>query len=142
LEEVVLDPTKECVKSDHQDVYVEALNSLIDSGVPFMVGGAFGVWYYTGRWRDTHDMDVFTAPEHVPAAAEALSEAGFEDLGEQAAGDREWIYHAIRGDIIVDVIFSFANRVTTVRDDWIERGPEAEFLGVKVKFMPIEELAN
>ena len=133
---------KQCVETKHRDFYIQALDCLKEKDVPFMVGGAFAVWYYTGRWRDTHDMDVFTSPEHVPAAAAALSASGFEDLGEQAAGDREWIYHAVKGDIIVDVIFSFANRITTVAEDWIKRGPEGELLGVQVKFMPIEELVH
>jgi len=134
------DPVRECVETDHRDVYTEALQSLVSRGVPFMLGGAFATWYYTGYWRDTHDVDVFTSPEHVAEAIASLSGVGFQDLGEQAPGDRGWIYHGIRGDIIVDVIWSFANRVTTVHDDWIERGPEGEFLGLSVKFMPVEEL--
>ena len=133
---------KQCVETDHRDVYVQALEALTKNGVPFVLGGAFAAWYYTGRWRDTHDIDFFTTPKHVPAAIAALSAAGFDDLGEQAPGDRGWIYHSIKGDIIVDVIWSFANRVTVVQDDWIERGQDGEFLGVKVKFMPVEELVH
>ncbi|MEN6521021.1 MAG: nucleotidyltransferase [Armatimonadota bacterium] len=130
------------VSVEHRDVYVQALESLAEHEVPFVLGGAFAVWFYTGRWRDTHDIDVFTTPENVPPAVDALTAAGFEDLGEQAEGDREWIHHAVKGDIIVDVIFKFANRVTTVADDWIERGKEGEFLGVSLKFMPVEELVH
>lgn len=131
---------RDCVETEHQDVYILALECLQKNNVPFMLGGAFAVWYYTGKWRNTHDIDVFTTPENMAAAVDALTDAGFTDIGEQAAGDREWIYHAIKGDIIVDVIWRFANRLTSVTDEWIERGPEGEMLGLQVKFVPIEEL--
>lgn len=142
MEASTLAQAGQCVSPKHKEVYVQALKSLTEHGVPFVLGGAFAVWFYTGRWRDTHDIDVFTTPENVPIAMESLAEAGFQDLGEQAPGDRGWIYHAIKGDIIVDVIFKFANRVITVADDWVERGKEGEFLGVPLKFMPVEELVH
>ncbi|MBI2842041.1 MAG: nucleotidyltransferase [Armatimonadetes bacterium] len=132
--------TEECIGTEHQVIYIQALESLAKSNVPFVLGGAFAVWHYTGAWRHTHDIDVFTSPEHVPAAVEALTQAGFADLGEQAQGDREWIYHAIKGEIIVDVIWKFANRITAVDQSWMERAQEGEVLGVKVKIIPIEEL--
>lgn len=131
---------RDCVQNDHQDVYIQAIQCLAEKRIPFMLGGAFAVWHYTGNWRHTHDIDVFTTPEHVPAAREALTDAGFADLGEQAAGDREWIYHAVKGEIIVDVIWRFANRITSVAQDWIDRAPEGEVLQQNVKIMPIEEL--
>jgi hypothetical protein len=131
---------KPCVENEIQAIYVEALHVLRDHNVPFLLGGAFAVWFYTGVWRHTHDMDVFTEPQYVPAAAEALLSAGFEDLGEQAPGDREWIYHAIKGDIIVDVIFKFANRITAVGPEWIRRAKPGELLGEDVLFLPAEEL--
>lgn len=131
---------EKCVGSEHKDVYVEALQSLTDQGVPFMLGGAFAVWYYTDHWRHTHDIDVFTSPKNVDAAVEALTDAGFQDMGEQAPGDRGWIYHAIKGEIIVDVIWSFANRVVDVQDEWFKYAPDGEFLGVKVKYLPVEQL--
>ena len=131
---------EECFGTEHQEIYIEALECLTRKGVPFMLGGAFAVWHYTGSWRHTHDIDVFTSPEHVSEAVDALRDAGFRDLGEQAPGDREWIFHAIKGEIIVDVIWRFANRITAVSDDWMDRAEKGEVLGVKVKIIPIEEL--
>jgi hypothetical protein len=129
-----------CIEQDHRDVYRRALKCLLDRGVPFVVGGAFAVYHYTGRWRDTHDIDVFTTPENVPAAIAALTAAGIRDLGEQAAGDRGWIYHGYFGDIIVDVIWQFANRVATVDQSWLDNAEADEFLGLEVKFPPVENL--
>ena len=74
-----------------------------------LFGEALAVYHYTGWWRSTHDIDVYVTRDAVEGARRALDTAGFADLGEQAAGDREWIYHAGKGAIIVDVIWRFAN---------------------------------
>lgn len=131
---------KPCVEAEIQDIYVEALRALEDGNVPFALGGAFAVWYYTGHWRHTHDIDAFTDPDHVADAVKALLGAGFEDLGEQAEGDRGWIFHGVRGNIIVDIIFKFANQITAVSPEWIEDAPLGELLGEQVKFLGVEEL--
>lgn len=131
---------KPCVEAEIQRIYVEALTVLNDRNVPYALGGAFAVWYYTGHWRHTHDMDIFTDPPNVPLAVEALHSAGFVDLGEQAPGDREWIYHSIKGDIIVDVIFKFANRISAIGPEWVENAQPGEMLDVPVKFLRMEEL--
>lgn len=135
-----MEKIRQCIGSEHQDVYTKALAAVTEKDIPFALGGAFAVWHYTGIWRHTHDIDIFTTPENVQPIAEALTQAGFDDLGEQAPGDREWIYHAIKADIIVDVIWRFANRLTMVTSDWMEQGSPGEFLGIDVKFIPMEEL--
>ena len=129
-----------CITRDHRDVYITALMLLSERNIPFMLGGAFAVWFYTGNWRHTHDIDVFTVPEMVPTAAAVLAEAGFEDLGEQAPGDRNWIYHGVKEEIIVDIIWKSANRLASVTDEWLEQSRDGELLGIKVKFIPMEEL--
>jgi len=120
--------------------YREAIGGLNERGVRFVVGGAFAVHHYTGCWRNTHDMDVYTTPEQVEDAKRALNSAGFRDIGEQAEGDRQWIYHASRGQVIVDVIWRFANLINYVTPDWFERAPEGTFVGTDVMFLPLEEL--
>jgi hypothetical protein len=137
---VKLAQIKPCVETISQQTYVEAIQALKQHNVPFALGGAFAVWYYTGHWRNTHDMDAFAEPFHVDSGAEALMLAGFTDLGEQAAGDRGWIYHAVKGDIIVDIIFMFANRISSVTSYWIDNAKQGELFGEQVKFIPIEEL--
>lgn len=105
-----------------------------------MLGGAFAVWSHTGIWRDTHDIDMYMTLQHVPEAIEVLMNSGFEDLGEQAKGDKDWIFHAAKGDIIVDLIWNFANCITHVEDSWIEHAPKGEIFGIEVKFMRAEDL--
>lgn len=116
-----------------------ALSALKKAEIPFMLGGAFSVYHYTGWWRNTHDIDAYVTKEDLPKAVEALERAGFHDLGEQAAGDRDWIYHAGMGDIIVDLIFRFANLPNYITPDWFDRASRGQFLGMDVCFLPLEE---
>lgn len=127
-------------ESSDRDLYIEALDALSSSGVPFMVGGAFAVYHYTGFWRNTHDIDVYVTHENVSRAAEALDSVGFIDLGEQAVGDRQWIYHSARNGLIFDVIWRFANLANYITADWFDRSSSGEFLGVDLRFLPVEEL--
>lgn len=125
---------------DQKDTYVEALRTLDSRGVNYMLGGAIAVHHYTGWWRATHDLDVYTTRDQVESAATALEDMGFRDIGEQAPGDREWIYHAAKGDVIIDIIWRFANYIDYVSPDWQTRAPRGEFLGVETAFLPLEEL--
>ncbi|MDO8585585.1 MAG: nucleotidyltransferase [Armatimonadota bacterium] len=129
-----------CIDPNNKAVYSEALEVLIDSGVPFVIGGAFAVHFYTDLWRDTRDMDVFVTPENVQPAIDALLGAGFANYGEMAAGDNEWIFHGRKRDIMVDVIWKFANRITVIGQEWIDEAERGEFLGYPVAFAPLEEL--
>lgn len=130
----------ELFNSTDHELYVEALDALCSSGVPFMVGGAFAVYHYTGFWRNTHDIDIYVTQDDVPRAAEALASVGFTDLGEQAIGDRQWIYHSARNGLIFDVIWRFANLVNYITPDWFDRSSSGEFLGFNLRFLPLEEL--
>ena len=120
--------------------YREAIAKLKEHGVGFMVGGAFAVHHYTGCWRNTHDVDLYTTPERVESAGQALNAAGFLDIGEQAEGDRQWIYHSRKGRVIVDVIWRSANLISYVTPDWFARAPMGTFADAEVAFMPMEEL--
>ncbi len=128
------------IDATQRKLYIQALNALKRAGIPFMLGGAFAIYHYTGWWRNTHDMDAYVTPEDLERAKSALSESGFEDLGEQAEGDREWIYHAGKDSIIVDIIYRFANLANYVTPDWLERAAHGRFLDQEVDFLPLEEL--
>jgi hypothetical protein len=129
-----------CIDPENRAVYSEALEALIDAEAPFLVGGAFAVHFYTALWRDTRDLDVFCRLDDVPLAIEALLQAGFADIGEQAARDHEWIFHSRKHDIIVDVIWSFANGLAAVDSDWFAEAIQGDFLGYPVAFVPTERL--
>jgi len=126
---------------EDRELYIEAMNALTDAGVQFMVGGAFAVYHYTNWWRNTHDIDVYVVHEDVPQAAKALDLVGFKDLGEQAPGDRQWIYHSGKRGVIFDVIWRFANLANYITRDWFDRAGRGKFLGLDMCFLPLEELA-
>lgn len=127
-------------ESEHRELYIEALEAICSSGVPFMMGGAFAVCHYTGWWRNTHDIDIYVTHDNVARAADALESVGFMDIGEQAAGDRQWIYHTAKNGLIFDVIWRFANLANYITPSWFERASAGEFLGLDLQFLPLEEL--
>ena len=44
------------------DFYIDALKKLQETGIPFLVGGAFAFSHYSNIPRDTKDIDVFVRP--------------------------------------------------------------------------------
>lgn len=116
------------------------MDALCQAGVDFMVGGAFAVYHYTNWWRNTHDLDIYVVHEDVERAAKVLASVGFADLGEQAPGDWQWIYHSGKDGLILDVIWRFANLANYITDDWFDRASTGEFLGLNLRFLPLEEL--
>ncbi|HEU5336925.1 MAG TPA: hypothetical protein VFU27_13230, partial [Terriglobales bacterium] len=53
---------------EQQQLFREVLQVLNQGAIPYVVSGAFALQKHTGIWRDTKDMDVFLAAEHVPRA--------------------------------------------------------------------------
>ena len=45
--------------------YIDVLTRLRHAGIPFLVGGAFALFRYTGTQRETKDLDIFTQREDV-----------------------------------------------------------------------------
>ena len=58
--------------------YIEALRLLEATAVPFVVGGAFAHSRYTGRERETKDLDIMLRQEDVPCALAAFENAGYQ----------------------------------------------------------------
>ncbi|MHB1000595.1 MAG: nucleotidyltransferase family protein [Armatimonadota bacterium] len=120
----------------NETVFKEALEIMNRSGILYVIGGAFAVFHYTSIWRDTNDLDFYIERENVAKAASALAEHGFVDYGEQAAGDREWIQHSIKNDVLIDLIWQSPNHLASPSGDDYLRGPKGEFLGMPVSFLP------
>ena len=115
--------------------YRHVLHTLNDSGVPFMVGGAFAFACYTGIKRDTKDLDLFIRREDYERVEAALREAGYStDLTFP-----HWLAKVHAGDAFVDLIFSSGNGIVPVDDGWFEHAIEAEVMGVQVRITPPEE---
>jgi hypothetical protein len=122
------------------EIYRAAINALRVAKIPFMLGGAFGLAAYTGRLRNTKDLDLYLRPRDRSDAITALSQIGCSDYFDQLPYDRGWIYRSIRSDIIVDLIWGTPNRRTEVTDQWLEHAPELVLRGERVLVLPAEEL--
>ena len=121
---------------EQERLFREVLQVLSQGGVPFVVSGAFALQQHTGIWRDTKDLDVFLAAQHVPQALECLINDGFEC----SVVDPVWLAKAHRGDFFVDLICGMSNAVIVVEESWVARGMPAEIVGVPVRVLAPEEL--
>jgi hypothetical protein len=115
--------------------YQEGLLALLNSRVPFLVGGAYSLERHTGIVRHTKDFDIFVRPKHVHRTLRVLNRAGFQtDLPFP-----HWIGKAFHGEYFIDVIFNSGNGLCPVDDEWFEHSPENMVLNVPVKICPVEE---
>jgi hypothetical protein len=104
-----------------------------------MLGGGFALATFTGRWRDTKDIDLYIHPRDRERAAVALTRGGFRDYFETKPYDPKWIYRSARNGLIVDLIWAMANQRAQVDDIWFERSTLIQIRGENLKVLPMEE---
>lgn len=121
-------------------VYESAIQIVRKAKVEFLIGGAFGLAVYTGRWRNTKDLDLLVLPRDRDAIVRALTEAGFADYYDTLAYDCGWIYRSTRDGFIVDVIWEMANRRAPVDEIWFAHAPLVSIRSEKLRIVPAEEL--
>jgi hypothetical protein len=121
-------------------IYILAIEAIRSTGVRFMIGGAFGLACYTGRWRNTKDLDFYVPPHERDKVIAALTEAGFTDLYDQVNYDRRWIYRSIKEGVIVDVIWAMANQRAQVENDWFDHALPVTLHGQPLQAIAAEEL--
>jgi hypothetical protein len=129
----------EAVAAEDWRIYCLAIKALRKEGIPFMLGGGFALATFTGRWRDTKDIDFYIHPRDRDRAAKALIEAGFKDYFETRPYDRKWIYRSTRSGVIVDVIWAMANQRAQVDNLWFKRASSIAVRGETLKVLPMEE---
>ena len=64
------------ISEEEWGLYRRAIEALRKSDLRFMLGGGFGLAAYTGRWRDTKDIDFYIHPADRDVAVAALTRAG------------------------------------------------------------------
>ena len=107
---------------------------------PFLLGGAMALATYTGRWRNTKDIDFIVRRADAPRLVDALRAAGFEDYHEQEAYDRSWIFRGYRDGVILDLIWDLPNHRVQVDDVWFQHARRVQVRTEILQAMPIEEL--
>jgi hypothetical protein len=122
-------------------IYRRAIVAMRESGVQFLLGGGFALATYTGRWRDTKDIDFYIHPRDRSTVRKALVKAGFSDYYRELRYDRKWIYRSVRSKVIVDAIWAMANQRAQVDELWFKRANQVMVRGEPLHVVPMEELA-
>ena len=118
------------------DFYIDALKKLQDTGIPFLVGGAFAFSHYSHVPRDTKDVDIFVRPDDCPRVLEAFAKFGYQT----EMPFPHWLGKIYADDHFIDVIFSSGNGLARVDDLWFDHAPRTNVLGVIVRLSPVEEM--
>jgi hypothetical protein len=118
------------------DFYMVALKQLLDSGIPFLVGGAFAFSHYSHVSRDTKDIDIFVKPEDCPRVLAEFEARGFTSEMPYP----HWLAKVHKGSFFMDVIFSSGNGIARVDDLWFDHAVRTNVLGHIVRISPVEEM--
>jgi predicted nucleotidyltransferase len=106
-------------------VLADGVAALESARIPYLLIGGVGS-ATLGRPRWTHDIDFLILPQDGERALEALSAAGF--VTERT--NEHWIYKAMSGDIVIDLIFRLVGDIY-LDDEMLARARRAPFLGVE-----------
>ena len=123
-------------KAEAGRFYRQVLNALTESGIPYLVGGAYALAHYTGIHRDTKDFDIFLTRRDVDRALDILSAAGYHTEMTHA----HFLGKVFSNGIFVDLIFSSGNGLSPVDDEWFRYASDGHLLGMPVKFCAIEDM--
>lgn len=116
--------------------YRHALKALLESEIPFLVGGGYAMAYYTGIARHTKDFDIFVKPPDFERVLNVFAMAGYST----EVTFPSWLGKAIQGTDNIDVIFSSGNGLARVDETWFVPVVEAELFGITLKMCPAEEM--
>jgi len=128
--------TARAIHDPAADFYMDALKKLLESGIPFLVGGAFAFSHYSHVPRETKDIDVFVKPDDLGRVLETFQKLGYETF----VPFPHWLGKIHRGEHFMDVIFSSGNGVARVDDLWFDHAPRVNVLGHIVRLSPAEEM--
>ncbi len=128
--------TARAIHDPAADFYIDALKKLQDTGIPFLVGGAFAFSHYSHVPRDTKDVDIFVRPDDCPRVLEAFAKFGYQT----EMPFPHWLGKIYADDHFIDVIFSSGNGLARVDDLWFDHAPRTNVLGVIVRLSPVEEM--
>jgi hypothetical protein len=125
-----------CVDPVAREFYCQVMGRLVESGVPFLVGGAYAFERYTGIARHTKDFDLFLHPRDLDRTLEVLAANGCGTC----VPFPHWLAKASCGEDVVDLIFSSGNGVALVDETWFTYSVADTVLGMDVRLIPPEEM--
>lgn len=133
---VSLPQAAERLKPEQARLFADWLRIMNESGVPYVVSGAFALCAYTSIWRDTKDMDIFLQPKSLKRALDVMADAGYET----EITDTHWLAKVYRRPYYMDIIFSLPSNLVRIDDTWFAHSRPVEILGVSTRMVGPEEL--
>ena len=98
-------------------------------------------WAFTRALVAIRKTSIFIFSRNTASRAiDMMGQCGLEDYFDVRPYNREWIYRAFAGDVIVDSIWAMANRRAEVDEGWLSRGPLIRMFGQEFRAIPPEEL--
>lgn len=128
--------TARAIHDPAADFYIEALRKLLETNIPFLVGGAFAFSHYSNVPRNTKDIDVFVKPEDCPRVLDAFGKLGYAT----EIPFPHWLGKIHRDGYFMDVIFNSGNGLARVDDLWFDHATRTNVLGLIVRLSPVEEM--
>ncbi len=116
--------------------YSRTLTVLNESGLPYLVGGAYAMGSLAGIERHTKDIDVFARERDRDRILRVFEAAGYRT----EVTFPHWLAKAWIVERFVDVIYSSGNGAAPVDDEWFEHAVDAKLLGIPVRLCPPEEI--
>jgi hypothetical protein len=124
-------------RNDHANgFYRDAVTALQETGMPFLIGGAFALESYTGLVRRTKDLDIFVRPGDCDRLLSRLRSRGYET----EVRFPHWLGKAFKDGHFIDVVFNSGNGICKVDDQWFEHAMPGDVLGMPIAFVPAEEM--
>ena len=131
---------QQVVAFEQWSVYKSVIRGAREADVPFALGGALALGTYTGKFRNTKDIDLYILKRDRARMVQVMSGLGLTDYYETLPYDRDWIYRGYKDGVIVDAIWEMANHHAEVDERWIKAGPTVEIDGEVMHVLPPEEL--
>ena len=117
--------------------YREVAKRLKEVRIPYLVGGAAALRFYTGVYRDTKDLDLFCREADIPRILDLYRDH------ERYRGDyvdHRWIAKISHEDYTVDLVFNSYHGRLPVTESWLEHGRAGDLLGIETSYLGAEEL--
>lgn len=121
------------------DFYLESLELLNRSRIPYLIGGAYALKHYANIVRYTKDLDVFVRRADARRAIKFFERHGFnaELIFPHWLGK---VFSPVDSTAFVDLIFGSGNGLCPVDDQWFEHAVEGEVFGLPARLVPVEEM--
>ena len=116
--------------------YRRAVDTLLEAGMPFLVGGSYAFERYTGISRHSKDFDIFARESDTERILDVLARIGCRP----ERTFPHWLAKAYLGDDYVDVIYGGGSGIAMVDEEWFEHSVEGVVLGARVRLIPAEEM--